>query len=436
MDLKQDRPREISALTGLRFIAALTVAISHGIQLVVPFSAPPAWYLIFQSLAGIGMSLFFVLSGFVIHYNYAESIRNHGGRSIFNFFVARFSRVYPLFLICLLYDLGWKLTYAQLPASTAQALPYYLTMTQSWFFRNLGTEPLIFQFGPSPTVGWSVSTEWFFYCVYPLICLLLARLRNPLGVGAGMVTLVLLVLLVFGSVGHYANIIDNFGIRLFGPGNPANPSQVSSFFRWIFYFSPYSRIFEFLLGCLCADLIMKLRWRPLSRFEHRFGLTLTSAAVFLIIVSYLLIYPFSWLIPAATDILLALRMCFGIAVPCVLLIFCCARYDNVVVRALSAPRLILCGEASYSLYLLHPMVIDSFRFESAESSISPLILAGNCMRLGLTLLTCVGLSFVTWQIVEMPARRFLRKLLTLPSRPAAPLATAGGMIPVAPAPDQ
>jgi hypothetical protein len=45
------------------------------------------------------MTLFFVLSGFVIHYNYAASIERDGARGIANFFVARFARLYPLYIV-------------------------------------------------------------------------------------------------------------------------------------------------------------------------------------------------------------------------------------------------------------------------------------------------------------------------------------------------
>src|SRR5947207_2900022 len=92
----------IPSLTGLRFLAALSVAISHATTLIMPMKGPAgAWYIILESLAGIGMPLFFVLSGFVIHYNYSETIKHERLRGIANFFSARFARIYPLFAVCL-----------------------------------------------------------------------------------------------------------------------------------------------------------------------------------------------------------------------------------------------------------------------------------------------------------------------------------------------
>ncbi len=60
----------IPSLTGLRFVAAMCVVISHALLQVVPFPAEqPLWYTYFTQASGPGITLFFVLSGFVIHYH-------------------------------------------------------------------------------------------------------------------------------------------------------------------------------------------------------------------------------------------------------------------------------------------------------------------------------------------------------------------------------
>ena len=64
---------------------------------------PPRWTL----------TLFFVLSGFVIFLNYSRSIGT--GIGLWNFFVARFARLYPLFFLCVAFDVLMKFSYDQLP---------------------------------------------------------------------------------------------------------------------------------------------------------------------------------------------------------------------------------------------------------------------------------------------------------------------------------
>jgi peptidoglycan/LPS O-acetylase OafA/YrhL len=131
----QSRP-PIPALTGLRFVAAFIVLIGHSVTFLLTFPGDvlPTWERYLHFLGGLGMPLFFVLSGFVIHYNYSEPIEIGGWPNVYNFFVARFARLYPLYISCIAFDLIFKYSYVQLPASTAQALPYYVTLTQSWFY--------------------------------------------------------------------------------------------------------------------------------------------------------------------------------------------------------------------------------------------------------------------------------------------------------------
>src|SRR6476619_1734500 len=87
-----DKPN-ISALTGLRFIAAFMVFICH--------SPKPDWLLKnsqvnFTTLGYSGVALFFILSGFVITLNYYDWFA--GGNALSKlkpYFIARFARIYP-----------------------------------------------------------------------------------------------------------------------------------------------------------------------------------------------------------------------------------------------------------------------------------------------------------------------------------------------------
>src|SRR5580658_7765835 len=100
----------IPSLTGIRAVAALCVVVSHGLTFMPAFPAgpPPVWYTELGSLSAVGMSLFFVLSGFVIHYNYSHFITRDRGRGLWNFFVARFARLYPLYIACIVFTLIYK----------------------------------------------------------------------------------------------------------------------------------------------------------------------------------------------------------------------------------------------------------------------------------------------------------------------------------------
>jgi peptidoglycan/LPS O-acetylase OafA/YrhL len=396
---------QIPSLTGLRFFAAFSVAFSHAVLYILP-PPTPSWSIVMHcaydlavSAAGLGMPLFFVLSGFVIHYNYSAKIQSGSFNELLNFFAARFSRLYPLYLCVLVFS---ALTMLNTEAIAPSALAYYVLMLQSWFYASYGDRSLIYSLGPSASILWSVSTEWFFYVAYPLICFSLAALRTNRSRMIAATGLIVLALALVSLAVLSIDAINGFGAGTFGPIAASGPYGQNSFFRWLIYFSPYSRILEFLLGCLVASLYLNRR-----ETVETPGLWLTSLAALLIASSYFAFFGldrFPWF-----HSLGILHMSFGLAPGIALLIYCCAHYENPVTTALRAPWLVVCGEASYSLYLLHVIVIECFQQDGSSLRILRV--------LGICLLCCVSLSILSWRFVEMPARNWLRSVLTI--RPAS-----------------
>jgi len=380
------------------------VVLSHAIPTIIKWDGQPLWLTLLSQTAAEGMPLFFVLSGFVIYYNYSHTVGTSAG--LYNFFVARFSRLYPLYLVGLSYDLAMKYSYSQLPASFA-ALPYYLTMTQSWLYLPIDNHALIYQYGLVPSVAWSISTEWFFYLAFPVICLGVARIRSARDIL--LAALILAVGVYCGStlVNLKSASIEAYGVRAFGP---IAATQQDSIYRWLVYFSPYARIFEFILGCLCASLHMRLSSRPVSAAEQRFGVGLTLAALAGIVALHWTMFGYhsnsEW-----HRLLIALHMNFAFAPLLATLIFCCARYRNAVVRAVSHRTLVTCGEASYSLYLFHLVPIFAYRWESPPVT-SAQVAVGAFLQLTVALMSAVGLSLVSHALIEVPGRRWLRRLLS------------------------
>jgi peptidoglycan/LPS O-acetylase OafA/YrhL len=82
----------LDPLTGLRGIAAYSVLIAHAMDSAFSLGEAPIFSNFGTFLAWFGMTLFFVLSGFVIHYNHADSFAREGlAAATWRFFVARFS---------------------------------------------------------------------------------------------------------------------------------------------------------------------------------------------------------------------------------------------------------------------------------------------------------------------------------------------------------
>jgi peptidoglycan/LPS O-acetylase OafA/YrhL len=395
---------KLSSLTGLRFVAAITVVQSHMLGWMMKL--PPNPLLNFASaLSGFGMTLFFVLSGFVIHMNYSQSVSTPVG--LWNFFVARFARLYPLYFVFLCFDLLMKVGFHQFPLQRLDALPFYLTLTHSWLYLPIDGNALVYQFGLVPQVSWSISTEWFFYFAFPFLCIGIALLRgDPRTLVVAIAALCFLALAAVTAINLHYGSIEAYGVSRYGA--IAGSSQ-DGLYRWLAYFSPYVRILEFVLGCLTSALVRALT--PPTEREQRFGYCLLLSAIVGVAALQWIMFG----VRGTPWLLLELHMNFGFAPLAAVIIFCCARYDNPIIRALSAPRVVLAGEASYSIYLSHLIVINAFRYEAPNIS-DPLIAIASLLQMTVTMAAIIGLSLVLWSLIEMPARQAVRRWLTVADR--------------------
>src|SRR6266446_1525759 len=114
------------------------------------------------------MPLFFTLSGFVLAINYGPAFARSLTQPLRSYFVARFARVYPLYILALLLSFSvignFFYELAHYPGDTFTALGYYCSMTQSWFhvpvFEEYRLRAVALAYLPP---AWSISVECFFY---------------------------------------------------------------------------------------------------------------------------------------------------------------------------------------------------------------------------------------------------------------------------------
>jgi peptidoglycan/LPS O-acetylase OafA/YrhL len=395
---------EIPALTGLRFFAAFAIVLDHLWPVVmklnpgVPFADP------FHQLSFLGMSLFFLLSGFIIHYNYSGLVGS--ARGLYDFGVARFSRLYPLFFVVIAYDLicGNFFLYEtpELRRPYIEALPYMLTATQSWFYGFIGNHPIAFPYHYAH-VAWSISTEFFLYLTYPALCFLALRIRAPRRAIWITLSVSVFATVAFWWLKSHTATIDHLGARIGVVENPnANPGTLFS--DWFKYIAPYPRVLEFATGVALAQLHAVLR-RPAGLLEQRIATGFFALAV-VYIAGFVLrnvIFP-----PNLSVVFGAV----GLLPPIAVLIFCCARYDISFTRFLSGSSVVALGEASYSMYLLHLIVIGKSAptvfVDATPENIA--ILIG---RVVIILFAVAVLSLGAYRYFEVPARRCLRKFLTV-----------------------
>ncbi|NOK14937.1 acyltransferase family protein, partial [Corallococcus exercitus] len=182
----------LPALTGLRFFAALHVVAFH----VTPREGRPGWLGALLDNGPASVTLFFILSGFVLAQAYLGSA-SPGPVSRRAFWVARLARIYPVYLLGLVLEAppfflavlrqenGWTLPALQRLLGVGAAVT---SLTQAWI------PPAACAWN---CPGWSLSAEAFFYLLFPVLAGPLVRLGAK-GLGWAAVCLIASSALLYG----------------------------------------------------------------------------------------------------------------------------------------------------------------------------------------------------------------------------------------------
>ncbi|SAL67154.1 acetylase [Caballeronia udeis] len=368
----------LPALTSIRFFAALTVVLSHFTELGL--LNLPKWFFNFVDGGRPAVSLFFVLSGFILTYTYRKTIGTEGPA---RFYVARFARIYPVVLLSLVLSglvtayllsggdaslmLEWYALKNSIYISLAVSLICQLLLLNAWFPFAAINQPWN---GPS----WSISCEAFFYALFPLLLRRLEAIRVK--------TLFVVCAGLWILQGLWIVFLQH-----------ALPASRHGFLVAEF---PITHLFEFIIGMCTAIKFDELRAR---------GTSLHSRGVALISVALVAILVLAYWRPVSPAYYLESPFFAALILGLVLL-------ERPVVGLLNQRWLVRLGEASYSLYLIHvPLAHLAF-------------IAGFRQSNGwIAMVFSICLSAVIFQYFEEPMRRRIRaRLSTL--APSARPATA------------
>jgi peptidoglycan/LPS O-acetylase OafA/YrhL len=339
------KPKRIDALTGVRFLAAALVLLFHyGATYIANAGAPP-FVGNFLHHGYLGVSLFFILSGFILTYNYQDRVQK---KWLAPFFFARFARIYPVYVLALLI----ALPVLEKPLLLGDAFRV-LTLTQSW-------APAMSEQGYAWVMqAWTLSVEFFFYLIFPFVLPLILALD--------------LSLIALLTVVCWAAMIV-FGIPTLAPGIAQAPTIGDLAAAPL----PILRSIEFLLGMLVCRLIT-LHELKLNRFA---GNVLTFAVMLSIVA----------IMAGSNDPrLLGLAM----ALTSVLLVLL-AEEGSVIAWFLSTRVMIVLGAASYAMYIVQGPVRAWMHVISDDTLgrfASPFV--------------TVGVSVLIYFVWEKPARTWL-----------------------------
>lgn len=359
-------PAKIRFLTPFRGVAALLVAVYHGLErLPALYTALWETTALF-SRAYLCVDFFFILSGFVLMHVYGERFRRQvSPGDLRQFISARLARIYPLHLfftalflvlIALLSIGDGHLGRFAEEAYRPGALASNLLLVQA-----LGIHSSLTWNQPS----WSISAEWAAYLFFPVLCAWLSgRRRRLLQLAAAVSGIFLLA----NHAGHLNVDYDHGFLRC---------------------------LLDFSLGMCVYDLFYRMRPRFAARSQLPMLVSLLASLSLMSVPRSAL--PDPWPV-----------LSFGV------LIWLTAVYQGRDHIRLDSRPLELLGTISYSIYLSHFFILtlliklsNLFGLRLFDAPRSPGL---SLLVLGAFLVLVLGVSFWTYRLVEIPGRRYVKSV--------------------------
>jgi peptidoglycan/LPS O-acetylase OafA/YrhL len=338
---------ELKPLTSLRFVAAMLVFVYHA-PLAQPFARDHA-------LGQAGVGFFFLLSGFILTYTYSGALNTHA--SVVRFYVARFARVYPAYLVSIVLALPVVAMYGSLawdkssPSIRADALVAQVLAVQAWFPREE------FYLGVNAP-AWSISVEAFFYALFPLLIGSFSRsfANASARTAFAMAALTWVCAAAVFAIPHHADV-------------------------WTTYIFPPIRLVDFIVGMLLGTAFLRgYRLRGSATTWEVAAVVAIAAAVVAIPLTPPGLQYSLWPLP------------FWAA-----LIAIVARRRGAVSRLLSHRVFVRLGEISYAFYLVHLTVLMVVEHAVPAAFVSVVALAAS-----------LAVAWLLHVSIERPLRAVIR----------------------------
>lgn len=369
----------VPALTGIRFFAASYVFVMHYGASAIDKAGASRPITTFLHNGVFGVSVFFILSGFILAHAHQAPFARRGQYA--DYFIARFARIYPVYLFALV--LALPVAVHDVPL-TIKAAATVLAMLQSWTdaFAHSGYAWIM--------QAWTLSVELFFYLSFPFLISVLRRLGSSALLGLCVIDA---VFMIAGGTTTITPWID-YGGHIHHPA-------------WPLYLPlPLMRSGEFVFGMLLHTLI--------TRRSH-----------LAIIPGTLLCVLLSASIAALLSVTSNEHAVSVAAVLVGLLITLIYISDGAFTRLLGSRALVLFGNASYALYLLQG---------PAHAYLGILVPAPYDRLLGFPV--TLAAAILVWRWIEVPARRYILALRHWPGRRPEPMPSDGSREVMAVPPDR
>lgn len=368
---------EIRALTGLRIVVAVWVVLFHFRPMLG--DASPGFR---DALAPVldcgaqGVDLFFILSGFVLTWNYLDRMgRSWSVRANLHFLWLRLARVWPVYLVTLHLAAVWvifTLHVGHVPSPEAgqlTAISYVrqILLVQLWF------QPY-FDGSSWDGPAWSISAEWLAYLLFGLLILVIFRMKHATRARG-------LMWLAFAA---------------------SLPPVVLLLASGQFY-TPWSWlpriVTQFAAGALACAAVRRLR--PTDRARRIAGYLSVLVGVAIVGILYLLhAHPLAGVEDSGgvVDVLfvpLVISLAIGV---------------GSLPALLSTRLMVFGGQISFCLYMVHELVHTAWGWAVQQYELALQDQPWKWNVVGL-LAIALGAAILLYHFVEEPGRRWMRRMV-------------------------
>lgn len=353
---------KLNSIQFLRAVAALLVVYEHSMDFQISFgtSSQQNFYNL-DNFGCIGVDLFFVISGFIITY----VANNYNGVDAgFQFLKKRFWRINPVYYIASLLFLTVTLFQYELKGTMSAINSFIDTLLIIPATGNLNS------FKPMLVVGWTLSFEWFFYLLF--------------------------FALILGNVKRKTIYLPSIILVLIGIGQLIQPYDL----RLQFITNPI--MLEFVLGVIICQLYLN---------NIKIPAWVAAASLVAGMICYALLIRFGfgnvWYYEYTINGKISLHKFLIWGIPSSAIVFGCIFLEkNGYLSRLFSNRLSqLLGDASYSIYLIHIIILNILTTVYIKTNF---FWQGDIMIwLQLIVTTAVAIAF--YQLVEKPLLRRLKQ---------------------------
>lgn len=360
--------RNLASLTGLRFFSICAVFVSHAALFSLMRTGTD--YSVLYPLGALGVSLFFILSGFVLTHSARDTDTTTA------FWRRRFFKIYPSHVVAFLVAMAFIVLASVPRVPPGVEVPVSHDLANLFLVQTL--LPWEFSVDGGNGVAWSLVCEMVFYLLFPVIYPLVLRIPGERLVLAAVGVVALAWLLPLGFLAL--------------PGAPVGSpigADLSLPQLGFAYFWPLSRLPEFVLGMVIARLAA-------CRPGASIGILPATGLLAVFVVVGQLTLPDIFLTSAIT------------VIPLGILIHATATADLRERRSfLRRPFVEFLGKISYAFYLLHftVLMVLYFFLPASWPNLLVLVLAfvvGHLAAWGL--FAFVERPFMRWFSVKRPEK--------------------------------